>query len=513
MEDYEMEENVKDKFNLNLYQNQNGTYNLSQDNKYKFYANDDHKGKIKYRCIEYKNSTLNNKEKCQAYFVTQDGTFIEDYNSNHSEHKFYNIEIERSMTLKYIKDEISRSPNKYNIDPKTIFNNIKSQYPNISNNYYSYRQNIYNYIEKERDPEPKSFDDINWDHPFFSDLNGENMLVSHSELGIVLQTREQAELCSLYQERYFFDGTFESAPYNFYQICPFRLLVPQYQSYELGGLVLLTGKTTQHYQFAFTKLKDNINKYHMRPGSFYPVNLHIDKENGIIAACMKVFPQTRIRLCYFHFSNNIRKRINNTVFKSLFSSNSNTLKCVLGYKGLSFIPIIYIIPVFELLCEKAKDINNPNLNNFMDYFKKEWVYGTETSYWNYYREFDLKTNNASEGYNHKINNIFGHKRPFIYHALFEYRNLIKEFLDNYKKNIINHGSGIIETNPLRNAVKNVLDKYDEDYLKLRRENENKDIDIDDDVYYNDDNLYELYSRHWFKCVLVLSEVINNIDYS
>lgn len=220
----------------------------------------------------------------------------------------------------------------------------------------------------------------------------------------------------------------------------------------------------------------------MRPGSFYPVNLYIDKENGIIAACMKVFTQTRIRLCYFHFSNNIRKRINNILYKNKFISNSNTFKCVLGCKSLQ---ILY----------------NSNLNNFMDYFKKEKVYGTETSFWNCYREFELKTNNASEGYNHKINNIFGHKKPFIYHALFEYKNLIKESLNNYKKNIINLGSGFIEKDPLRNAVKNVLYKYDGDYPKFRRENENKEINIDEDVYYNSYNLYELYSRHWFKCVL------------
>ena len=68
----------------------------------------------------------------------------------------------------------------------------------------------------------------------------------------------------------------------------------------------------------------------------------------------------------------------------------------------------------------------------MDYFSKEWIYGTETNYWNYYNEFDIKTNNASESYNNK--------RPFIYHTLYEYRNLIKESLDNYTQNIMNHDS-------------------------------------------------------------------------
>ena len=204
MEDYDMEEEIKEKYNLNIYQNQNGTFNLSQDNKYKFYiANNNHKGKIKYRCIEYKNSTLEIKEKCLAYFVTENDNFTNDYNANHTEHKFYTLEIEKANTLKYIKDEISRSPNKYHINPKLIYNNVKTSHPNITNNYYSIRQNIYNYIEKEREPEPKSFNDINWNHPFFTDINGENMLVSHSDLGIILQTREQAELCSLYQKDFF----------------------------------------------------------------------------------------------------------------------------------------------------------------------------------------------------------------------------------------------------------------------------------------------------------------------
>jgi len=339
------------------------------------------------------------------------------------------------------------------------------------------------------------------------------MLASHSDLGIILQTRQQAELCSLYQERYFFDGTFDFAPFYFYQMCPLRLFIPQYKSYELGAIALLTGKTTQHYEYTFQTIKDNINKFTMRPGSFYPINIHVDEENAIIAAIQKVFPISKIRLCYFHFSNNIKKRVHNSVFKDMFNSNSYSLKCVFGCKGLYFIPQIYVIPVFELLYEKAKEINNINLINFMDYFAKQWIYGTEISYWNYYKEFEIKTNNASESYNNKINNIFEHKRPFIYHALYEYRNMIKDSLDNYTQNIMNHGIQEVIKDPLRNAIKNILDKYEEDYHKLRRDNENQDMDIESEVYYDSDGLYELYTRHWFKCVLSLADLIINIDLS
>ena len=147
------------------------------------------------------------------------------------------------------------------------------------------------------------------------------------------------------------------------------------------------------------------------------------------------------------------------------------------------------------------------------YFAKEWIYGTKISYWNYYKEFEIKTNNASESYNNKINNIFEHKRPFIYHALYEYRNMIKESLDNYTQNIMNHGIQEIIKDPLRNSIKNILDKYEEDYLKLRRDNENQDMDIESEVYFDSDGLYELYTPHWFKCVLSLADLIINIDLS
>lgn len=82
---------------------------------------------------------LPNKEKCLAYFVREDGIFTDDYNAHHSEHKYYSIEIERGNLLKYIKNEISKSPNKYNINPKIIYNNVKALHPNITNKYNDIR--------------------------------------------------------------------------------------------------------------------------------------------------------------------------------------------------------------------------------------------------------------------------------------------------------------------------------------------------------------------------------------
>ena len=201
--------------------------------------------------------------------------------------------------------------------------------------------------------------------------------------------------------------------------------IEQYKSYQLATLAILIIKRSQHYEYVFKYIKDNINQFKARSGSFFPNILHIDKEIATIKTCKKIFPQTKIILCFFHFIYNIKNRINNLVFKDLFNSNNIALQWVFGCKAISFIPYIYIKPIFEYLLEKAHNINDPNLNKFMTYFANEWIYGTEYSYYNYYKEFEIKANNPSEGFNYKLNNIFKNKRPFLYHALYEDRILIK----------------------------------------------------------------------------------------
>ena len=89
--------------------------------------------------------------------------------------------------MNYIKEEISKSPNKYSVNPLTIDNNVKANHPNITTKFHSIRQTIYNYIEKEKEYKPKSFNQIKWNHLFFKDINGEPMLVSHSDYGFIFK--------------------------------------------------------------------------------------------------------------------------------------------------------------------------------------------------------------------------------------------------------------------------------------------------------------------------------------
>ena len=42
--------------------------------------------------------------------------------------------------------------------------------------------------------------------------------------------------------------------------------------------------------------------------------------------------------------------------------------------------------------------------------------------------------------------------------------MIKDSLDNYTQDIMNHDIQEVIKDPLRNAIKNILDKYEEDYI-------------------------------------------------
>lgn len=46
-----------------------------------------------------------------------------------------------------------------------------------------------------------------------------------------------------------------------------------------------------------------------------------------------------------------------------------------------------IIPIWEKLKKKSITIADPFLNEYVQYFDKEWIIGTEISYWNFYNDF------------------------------------------------------------------------------------------------------------------------------
>ena len=169
-------------------------------------------------------------------------------------------------------------------------------------------------------------------------------------------------------------------PSLYYQLCPFHIYVKQYKTTILGALILLTGKSKEHYDFAFNSIKNIVSNYTIRNIPYSPKNFMIDKEDAICSSIKTIWPNTEIKLCYFHFGQTILKRVNNNYFKNLIRNNPSIEKIIYGSKALVLIPPEVVIPIWEKLKKKNITIADPFLNEYVQYFDKEWIIGTEISY-------------------------------------------------------------------------------------------------------------------------------------
>ena len=155
--------------------------------------------------------------------------------------------------------------------------------------------------------------------------------------------------------------------------------------------------------------------------------------------------------------------MNNNYFKFLLKNNYWSNIIVFGAKALALIPPEVVIPIWEELKAKSKEINDNFLNEYIQYFEKEWIIGCEINDWNFYNDFINRTNNFSESFNHKINNLFNNKKAKIYSSVYNYKILIKESLDKYHKLVENNGAEEISIDPFDSKVKNVCEKFALDY--------------------------------------------------
>lgn len=100
-------------------------------------------------------------------------------------------------------------------------------------------------------------------------------------------------------ENFLMDGTFYSAPANFYQI---YTIFTSYNANNYIPLVyvMLTNKT----MFTYIKLFNILQQKGVKMKSVV-----MDNEKAVIGALKLVYPSVVINLCFFHFNQNIYKRI------------------------------------------------------------------------------------------------------------------------------------------------------------------------------------------------------------
>lgn len=173
------------------------------------------------------------------------------------------------------------------------------------------------------------------------------------------------------------------------------------------------------------------------------------------------------KIVLFSFWTKILRWVNSNYFKSLFRNNFWSKIIVFGSKTLALVPPEIVLPIWEELKNISKDINDNFLNEYVEYFQKEWINSCDIIYWNYYNDFINRTNNFSESFSHKINCLFNRKKTKLYFSIYNYKILINESLDKYHKLVEVNGSDEIIFNPFKTKAKNIYDKFELDYKNLK----------------------------------------------
>ena len=142
-----------------------------------------------------------------------------------------------------------------------------------------------------------------------------------------------------------------------------------------------------------------------------PEEVVIDFEKAAMNAFKFHWPNIKIIGCFFHLASNFYKKICNVGLKTIYDENEQLKHWVKKMTCLALVPINKVEDLYCELCEqKTNWIDTPEfdkIEEFADYVLENYI---ETSLypievWNQFENDGQRTNNAVEGYNHKLNNF------------------------------------------------------------------------------------------------------------
>jgi hypothetical protein len=220
--------------------------------------------------------------------------------------------------------------------------------------------------------------------------------------------------------RLFLDGTFFVAPLLFEQLVSIHCFWRGRQ-FPIA-FALLSGKDAALYEAMFNLLMEltslvlgeTVPDIRAR---FYP-DFMCDYVSGLLASIRLYFPHSRIRGCYFHFTQCVYHHVKHLGYAWYYLHDDGfrfRVRCIIA---LGFVPwqlkkrVLYD-DSWEFLRQDAR------IRHFLDsYFIPTWVNGSyELWLWDWFM-VEVKTNNLVEGWNHGMKVKFKHSaHPVLWEFL------------------------------------------------------------------------------------------------
>ena len=197
----------------------------------------------------------------------------------------------------------------------------------------------------------------------------------------------------------------------------------------------------------------------------------IDFEQAVINAFLYHFPSIIIKLCFFHFGQNVFKKIVEIGLKRQYKEDDELKLWVKKVIALALIPPSEIPDAFVRLSEE-EIVDNYELGEFLDYITINYVDDPlfPIEYWNHWDNEDDRTNNKVEGYNHKLNN-FLNTHPNIWKFIMKIKS--EETTSNLAYTRIDNGT-------YKHRRRNKIDlERDLQITKLKLKFIEKKLDVDE----------------------------------
>jgi len=166
--------------------------------------------------------------------------------------------------------------------------------------------------------------------------------------GIVVFMTNQNARALAQCENVFIDGTFRTAPYPFVQMVTIHgfyreIVIPM-------CFCLLSDKTIAQYRQVLSHVAAKVRANSRRP--WRPTNVICDFEIAMITSLQTELPHTRIRGCYFHFTQSLWRKVAALGLVTQYRSNSTRgrrlRKLVQKVMAIGFLPGLLISTAFRV---------------------------------------------------------------------------------------------------------------------------------------------------------------------
>ncbi|KAG4102918.1 hypothetical protein H8356DRAFT_1420747 [Neocallimastix lanati (nom. inval.)] len=369
--------------------------------------------------------------KCKSLIILNNKKEVSKYESLHN-HLEIEIDVSISVAKHKIKEEIKKNSIPMDIKPKHIFNAVSQEMGLICPEYSTIRSQIIRNINKQFSPNIKSFDDIPIESEYYKTKRNENFMIFKNTDVIIFQSPFQAYIFSNYHKNIFADGTFYEAPKLSYRLFITRTYVGEFNMFYTTSISILKNKKQSTYETLFKEIKKNANKFRSNT-LITTINFHCDFEQGISNAAKKILPNINIKYCYNNFL------------------------------------------------------------QFLEYFNKNYLLKYNVNNWNYYKNIEHLTNNASESYNSYLSNIFPNK-PLFYKLIYILKEEENLSYNDYQRRTKGNWKKKQKIFSATDEIKILIENY-----------KSKEINL----FYNGCNRNELV-KLWKDCLIDLNDININL---